>query len=198
MNRMTDPNTVRVTGGDFISFVDPNPADIKIEAIARGLSRAARFGGHTGPYYTVAQHAVMVSHLLEPEYELALAGLHHDDSEAFIADIPTPAKRLLPEYYVLEERLQNAILRSLDLPEGSQHHPRVKQADMAMLFLERDAMIDDSIEWSNEEMHPGYKLKDRFTWWEPWDSDTAMAMYLARHNYLNEKVRNLRLARAAA
>lgn len=172
---MISPSAIRTRSGSFLDFAAPDPAAIHLEDIAVALSRAPRFNGHTGPFYSVAQHSVFVGRLLSGDFQLK--GLLHDASEAYLADVPTPAKRLMPDYQVLEQRLMDAVAVKFCLPADFYRDPTVMQADRAMLFMERDAMIDDSIRWNNEDEHPGTRLLDLFPNWEPWDSEFAASIF---------------------
>ncbi len=58
---------------------------IAIEDIAHSLSRIPRYLGHTDRPYFVAQHCVIVSHLVDPV--VALKGLLHDADEAYLGDV---------------------------------------------------------------------------------------------------------------
>lgn len=61
----------------------PDPDHIIVEDVAHHLAKIARWTGATkgdDATYSVAQHAVYVSHMCAPKD--ALWGLHHDDSEA--------------------------------------------------------------------------------------------------------------------
>ncbi len=70
----------------------PRAEEVEIEAVARSLSNTCRFNGHVETFYSVAEHSVHVSRLVEPEY--ALDGLLHDAGEAYLAgDVWTPVKR---------------------------------------------------------------------------------------------------------
>ena len=71
--------------------LDPREDEISIVDVARGLSAAPRFAGHTKSWiYYVSQHAVMVAdHCSPPNKPL---GLHHDDPEAYLGDLVSPFK----------------------------------------------------------------------------------------------------------
>jgi len=70
-----------------------------IHEIAASLAKEQRFGGAAKEFYSVAQHAVGVSVLVEQSlgpFE-ALYALHHDDHEFLLKDIPTPLKNYIRE-----------------------------------------------------------------------------------------------------
>lgn len=66
-----------------------------------------------------------------------LACLLHDASEAFISDITRPVKHNLPEYLVIEKRLQDTIYRRFGIdPEDAEVMRNVSAIDDAMLYHE--------------------------------------------------------------
>jgi len=104
------------TGKQF--FLDEITAEqIDIKDIAHALSLICRYTGHCAEFYSVAQHSILVSQQLPDE--LKLDGLMHDAAEAYIGDISTPLKSLLPEYRKLEGKIFMAIADKfkLRLPE---------------------------------------------------------------------------------
>ena len=102
-------NGIRTFTGHMFYPLDPRPEDVCIEDIAHSLSLLCRFTGHTYAHYSVADHSLRVSRLAEklfvaeahsPESEkmqrmaneIALWGLLHDASEAYLQDMPRPLK----------------------------------------------------------------------------------------------------------
>lgn len=129
----------------LINCTDPN--EIDFDDIATSLSNLTRFVGHT-PFYSVAQHSVMVSdRLLEQGHGnyVAMYGLLHDAHEAYLGDISRPLKFLLARQGVwhiiqnLVDRLTDFCYYALapDWPILNEDEIKyVKDADNAMLVAE--------------------------------------------------------------
>lgn len=128
---MTKPIILTYDGQAF-DLSDPHNYTFNIDTIAHALSNLCRFTGHTVEFYSVAQHSVIVSRLVPHEY--ALAALLHDAAEAFLGDVATPLKRLLPDYELIEIDVQAAILNAFGVP--SQMLPVIKAADTKALATE--------------------------------------------------------------
>jgi hypothetical protein len=60
-------NSIETVSGRFMNLLEPSIDDILIEDIAWALSKMPRYAGHTLPLlpYSVAQHSVVVLHLVE-------------------------------------------------------------------------------------------------------------------------------------
>lgn len=127
---------------------DPRPGDFDIHDIAHALANQCRFGGHVSRFYSVAEHSVHVSYECCTRY--ALDGLLHDASEAYLVDVPRPAKYApgMEGYMVMEDALMDAVVVrfiSRQVPKGSYVIPIcVRRADEQMLATEaRDLMPQD-------------------------------------------------------
>lgn len=153
--------TITLYGGGYFDFIEPARSVIRIEDIARGLSNTCRFGGQANygdGFYSVAQHSVIVSMLVEPEH--AFAALMHDAAEAYIGDMVGPLKQLCPDFKAIEKRVEAVIFAwaGLSLPM----HPSIKHADLRALRTEqRDLTSGSGDDWSG--------LND----YEPWAQTIA-------------------------
>lgn len=98
---------IRTNSGIYINIFQPKLEDINIIDIAHALSHQCRFGGHLPKFYSVAQHSVFCSKMVNQEYKLE--ALLHDASEAYLLDIPSPIKRHLSNYHQIEDGLMKVI-----------------------------------------------------------------------------------------
>ena len=123
----------------YFNYVDPHPDQFTIEDIAHALSNICRFAGHTNKFYSVAQHCVIMSYHVTPMY--ALHALLHDAAEAFLGDIPTPLKQMLPEYKVIESRVEKVILNKFGITDMP---PEIKEFDTRMLVTEQNYLMPEA------------------------------------------------------
>jgi len=170
--------------GRLFPLLQPHTFEFDIEEIAHALSRICRYTGHTRQFYSVAQHSVYVSGLVPDEYKLE--ALLHDASEAFLGDVSSPLKALLPEYKAIEAAVEKAIAKQYGLPFPLS--PTVKTADLAMLVNEkRDLMPLGHDDWwpRPESMaHRGVKV-------QPLGPTTSKMLFLDMyHRYLEGHISN--------
>ncbi len=131
------------SGGRFYPLA-PRVKDVKILDIAQALSRNCRFTGHCSKFYSVAEHSVLVTSILDgwtDDPEVLMWGLLHDASEAYISDIARPVKQQ-PEfkfYRDMEKGVMDVIAAAfgLDPTEPS----IVKDADTMALSLEAEQLM---------------------------------------------------------
>lgn len=140
-----NPNAIWTFTGRMVEPLDPDPATIAIEDIAHSLACSCRFTGHTREVYTVAEHSMVVASLVyrtTDDATLALYGLLHDGTEAYLSDMARPLKHgsdFGDAYRKVEAGLMTAIEQRFSLPFGMPEV--VKWADDVALKVEiRDLM----------------------------------------------------------
>lgn len=138
------PALTTFTGKDFYPL-NPHRDEVDVLDIAHALGQMTRYTGHC-MFYSVAEHSVLVSRCV-PEKD-QLAGLLHDATEAYVADLSRPMKRAIGshnEFFVIEEIVWNAVAKrfgvDVELPES------VKIADLAICGLEREKLHPRAPEW---------------------------------------------------
>lgn len=134
--------TIVTASGIEIDLLNPTPEMIRIEDIAHALANICRFGGHTSRHYSVAHHSVFVSEIVPRE--IALEGLMHDASEAFIGDMVKPLKDCgrLQSFREIEDVLMKVIAEKFGL--NSQGLEALKPFDFYALECERLALMPRS------------------------------------------------------
>lgn len=165
----------------------PDAELINIEDIAHSLSNICRFTGHVKSFYSVAQHSVYVSG--DVPRRLALAGLLHDASEAYLCDVSAPVKKLdsMSSYREVEEALQNVIYKKfgIDLLYDSPAYKGVKEADERVYRLEVAHLMPYT------EVGP---VASSVLTFEPWSPEKARDEFLKRYDILTKTKAARRLA----
>ena len=159
---------------------NPQPDQIDIDDIAHSLSMQVRYCGHLEMFYSVAQHSVLCSLIVAKEH--ALCALLHDATEAYMGDLPSPIKRLLPGFQELEEKIwREAVAPAFGLPEVMP--PEVKTVDMEILRLEKDQLVTDyGHDWGID----GYRLPDELGTIFPLLPNLARSLFINRFNEIKK------------
>lgn len=100
--------------------LDPRAEDVCIQDIAHSLAMQCRYAGHCIRFYSVAEHSVLIARWLLDEgcgSDVALCGLLHDATEAYLVDLPRPVKSDMPRYKAAEARVWCAIADAFHIPE---------------------------------------------------------------------------------
>ncbi len=163
-----EPEIATLGGRHSVSFLDPDPDTMCIEDIANALAQLNRYTGHTPYPYSVAQHCVLAAAAME-HVDLKFEMLMHDAQEAYVGDVSSPLKQLLPDYHVIEERLEIVVRAKFDLPPKMD--PRVKEVDTRMLVTEAKAF---GLPWWDEfEVKPYTEMLI-----QPWSWKQARESFL--------------------
>jgi hypothetical protein len=189
----TDANWIQTYTGRQFWPLNPKPEEIFIEDIAHALSLVCRYTGHCREFYSVAEHSVRVSYRaqalwleldraaghLQRARIVALCGLLHDASEAYIADVSRPVKHSAtfgPIYQAIEANLEAQINRRFEI---SHSVSVVKRADNQLLATERrDLMSLPPRAWTLDEQPLEHAI-------EPWGPKAAEKMFLSRFHRLD-------------
>lgn len=150
--------TISLYDNTYFDIMDATTWAYNIDTIAQSLSNICRFNGHIANFYSVAEHAVRVAKVLKSwgANELVqFIGLHHDDMESIIGDIPSPHKRLLLIHtedsiaewmHFFEKTLEYSFFRAIgvlgptestDLEGFERDWSDVKRADVYVYLEER-------------------------------------------------------------
>jgi hypothetical protein len=122
---------IELASGRNFDILNPT---FDLEDIAHSLSMATRFAGHIRKFYSVADHSVMVSKLMQDHGGDPMEGLLHDTTEFVMNDIVSPHKQFFPDWSAHDKRLEGAMRKQFNLP------PKKTQecmwADWIALFIE--------------------------------------------------------------
>lgn len=137
-----------LSDGQIFRILDPNPKLIQPDILAHALGFLCRWTGHCKVFFSVAQHCVLVSKIVPPE--LALQGLLHDASEAFVGDISRPLKAVMEDIAPgvlsgIEERIHVAIAERFG--SGYPHDPLIHEADSVSLATEKRDILAVDEDW---------------------------------------------------
>jgi hypothetical protein len=145
---------LQTVSGRWVNPFDPDPKQLDAGDIARALANQCRFGGHSRVFYSVAQHSVIVSRLVEErggDVEEVFAALMHDATEAYLGDMPHPLKHRSPlgaAFREAEAHLEQAIRDRFGIKPGVRE---IKEADRALLATERRAFSAETWHWPELE-----------------------------------------------
>jgi 5'-deoxynucleotidase YfbR-like HD superfamily hydrolase len=167
---------LQTVSGRWVNPFEPDPDQLDPGDIARALANQCRFGGHCRVFYSVAQHSVIVSRLVEEhggDAEDVFAALMHDAAEAYLGDMPHPLKHRSPlgaAFRAAEDHLERAIRDRFRIKPTV---PEVKRADRALLATERRAFSAETWHWP--ELDGVEALDVELTAWSPDEAASAFA-----------------------
>ncbi len=161
--------------------------DISTVPIAQALGRINRFCGNFNSM-TVAQHAYLCS-LLVARFSGTLveqlAALHHDDSEAFTGDIPSPVKKACPQLLAIENSILDVIDEKYSIKTRC---PLVKEIDHILgrkeLLYHMDCNPSLPRNMSIVKTTSDKQVTITASTMIPWSYNQVVAKYIDRHDEL--------------
>ena len=157
-------------GGKFFPL-QPRADEVTIEDIAHGLAMTCRYGGQCKRFYSVAEHCVHVSHMVDPKY--ALHGLLHDSAEAYIGDMIRPLKHQ-PEMIAFrnaEEAIELEVAKHFGLRWSDEAKRSVKDVDNRILADEVLQLQTNPVDY--RDVHEQQPLGITLKCWNPADAELA-------------------------
>lgn len=130
-------NKIKTVTDIYFDFDNPTVDMVSIQDIAHALSNIPRWGGHSPEFYSVAQHSLhclQAAKKLGYSRQMQLEALMHDAHEAYLLDMPKPIKNLLPDYQVLEKKVDAVIRKKYGLVD--EMPKKVKDIDYMILKKE--------------------------------------------------------------
>lgn len=110
---------INTYSGLKINLLNPEPDQIDIRDIGKGLAYKGHFGGQTPFYFSIAQHSTLVVKLMmegqEFDGKMLMLGLLHDASEAYIGDMVKPLKVHLSDFINYENQITKVICEKFEL-----------------------------------------------------------------------------------
>lgn len=189
MTNIRTPTSIETMNGHYIDLANPQPEMIRLEDIAQGLATEGRYSGFLAKdgefidgIFCVAQHAVYASLLVDGGPEAELTALHHDDSEGFMHDMPTPAKRQLPDFQKMEDKVQAACYTRFGCDTTPEIMEMVHKVDYQCLMMEA---VYFEKEWADYTFPP---LFDHFKGHKVMGVKEAREFYIARHYEIMAKL----------
>lgn len=136
-------------GGERFYLDDPGETDSAYgpEVVSVALGNISRFNGHTGRFYSVAEHSVFVLDIFLEMFPdapplLQAFALFHDAGEAFTGDATRPLLRFLERYHGIDlawvfDGIQRRVeARFFGIPCPAEWVEMIKKADDAALRFE--------------------------------------------------------------
>lgn len=135
---MTWIQTLHAQAFDYIELLDlSKPQPIDLREIAWCLAHKPRYGAHTRPVISVAEHSIRVGRRVAEwtsDLNTVRCALMHDAPEAYIGDVSRPMKSLFRHYGItlfdeLEAKVEQLVADKYGLHWTDEIHALVKAAD---------------------------------------------------------------------
>jgi hypothetical protein len=201
------PSAIEIIGGTFVDLLNPEPWTLTLRALANGMAKSCRYVGQIeAPFYSVAEHAVLVHDLLKYQGappSILRAALFHDAPEGLLHDLVAPLKWAMRRqsidmdanysggwppvvaghrsaYDVLTERMEKAMCVAFDVKLDGLESSDIRVADMWALKIEAKALTTSGgAHWRWEGYLPDNgELPDRVQWAGNLGPDEARVLWL--------------------
>lgn len=166
---------IMTSSGRKFHLLDMAENVFDIDEIADALSKLCRFTGHTSKFYSVAEHSVRVARSVPLAHRVA--ALLHDAPEAYLGDVASPLRSVLPDYNAVyshvERWMQDCAAYAFSVRDVNFSHPVVKKADRDMFEIEAPYLLPRA----NWAIETPFKDCPRVGWF--WTPEEARREFLA-------------------
>jgi 5'-deoxynucleotidase YfbR-like HD superfamily hydrolase len=188
--------TIKLHGGIFFDFLNPEACDFSMETVAHHLAQGAvRYSGGLSEQFSVAQHSVLVDDIVQnlvedlrvsdPEeyWRTRLDALLHDATEFVMGDMTTPLKNLCPDFQAHEKRINNVFADKLGYRANM--GPVIRQADLIARYIET-YNFDPHFDGATTTVHQGEPIPGEFLHWKltPMTWRQAKQLFISRYMYV--------------
>lgn len=132
--------------------------DICLQDIAHHLTKICRYGGALGlnQHYSVAQHSILLAEYAKKvgyDIDVQRAMLLHDATEAYLGDIISGLKHLLPDYKKIEKNLHEMICKKYNIDsKGGLMNFVIKTLDSSIVLDEALAFMPQHYQHFKEQL----------------------------------------------
>lgn len=142
---------IHTRNGNTFDPIDVEISKIDINDIAHSLANMSRYAGHARRFYSVAEHSILTYNIARKlcpnDLDVQWAALLHDATEAYVVDLPTPIKILLPKFNEIESKVEDLIAAEFNIDWSNSVKNMVKQIDIEALATEAPELFDDISAW---------------------------------------------------
>ncbi len=136
---------VTLANGELFDLINGDYKRIHAAEICSRLGKLCRWAGAGKGFYSVAEHSIHVANRILIEYNGldmdVLDALFHDASEAFLGDLASPVKQVLPSYQILEQHVQSSLQAAIGIVPSAQRAFTIEHADKEVAVWERASLI---------------------------------------------------------
>lgn len=152
------------------------PGPFHIMDIATGLSNICRWNGQVKFHFSVAQHSVLISHMVPKGHRLQ--ALMHDASDAYVGDMSRPLKRdpRMKGYLEIEDQIMRGLAKRFGFAWPKSH--KVDLADQQLLATEAVQVLEGGpVPGWTWDWKPYVRSDIQIT---PWTQQEAKERFLSR------------------
>lgn len=153
--RKIDKIKIVMHSGKFLNPFHLTVDDFDLFDIAHHLSMICRYNGATKKFYSVAEHCIDVSkHLAQLGYDanIQMAGLLHDADEAYLHDIRSPIKSIVPEFEAYSRLTSAAVMLWAGVSFTGDVMHIIGQIDRRIRVNEMNELLPIVPEWKDDTM----------------------------------------------